>query len=266
MGQHFLIDGNVVRKIVEAGQVSRGDAIVEIGPGAGALTMALAGCGARVTALELDRGLIRLLQDLFEPYPTVTVIQGDALQVEWPQFTAAHFGEGVPVSLIANLPYNISAPLLYALFEQGFPFSSAVLMFQKEVARRVTAGRGDEEYGGLSALCRYYARSEILFNVSRNVFWPRPAVDSAVVGMRPVPRLLGEGEEKTFWKLVQGVFQQRRKTCVNGLMNLYKWPRQVAEKLLESAAITFNSRPEELSMEQFANLSRIIYNYCKQNQ
>lgn len=267
MGQHFLIDGNIVRKIVDAGEVSKDDAVAEIGPGAGALTVELAERGARVAALELDHGFVRLLRDLCEPYPAVTLVQGDALQVDWPYFIARHFGEGAPAKLIANLPYNISTPLLYALLEQQFPFGSAVLMFQKEVARKITAGPGDEEYGGLSVLCRYYTHSKILFNVSRNVFWPPPAVDSAVVSLKPVRHLLNEDEEAIIWLLVRGFFQQRRKTCLNGLLNVYDtWSRQAAAELLDQAAIAPHARPEELSVQQFAKLSRIIYNYCNQNE
>ncbi len=260
LGQNFLIDANIVRKVVAAAEIKRNDAVIEVGPGAGALTVALAETGADLLVLEIDHGLIQLLRDLLRPWPAVKVCHADVLKVSWSRLNAG-FGPGRAVKLISNLPYNISGPFVYDLLKENFPFSAAVLMFQKEVAGRLVAGPEDEEYGGLSVLCRYYTRSEKLFDVSRNVFWPRPNVDSTVVRLRPRERELPVKVEPLFWQFVQGAFQQRRKTLLNNMIRLYPLTRNTLEEILEEAEIDPVARPEELRPEQFAKLTLITYNY-----
>jgi 16S rRNA (adenine1518-N6/adenine1519-N6)-dimethyltransferase len=260
-GQNFLIDGNVVQKIVAALDVARGEAVVEVGPGVGALTQALAGREARIVALELDRGLVRLIQDLMQPFAAVKILQGDALQADWRSLCLHYFGAGVVAKLVSNLPYNISSPFMYTLLKQNFPFSRAVLMFQKEVAERIVAPPGDSNYGALSVLSQYYTAGEFLFKVSPNVFWPRPGVESGVLLFTPREKVLDEGQEAFFWKTVQGSFQQRRKTLLNSLSRVFSIPKEKAAGLLEEALIKPSARPETLSVSQFAKLSRIIYNY-----
>ncbi len=259
-GQNFLIDANIVRKIVSALDLVSGEAIIEIGPGAGALTLALVKSEVKVLALEIDRGLVGLLEKQFKQLPDVTIMHQDALKVEWPDLIAGYFSAGEAVKLVSNLPYNISGPFMYALFKAGFPFKRAVLMFQKEVAKRLIAAPGDSNYGGLSVICAYYAAGEILFDVSCNVFWPRPSVDSAVICLRPRNRVLSKTEEQVFWKIVQGVFQQRRKTIVKSLSSTLTQPRDLVAGLLEQASIEPSSRPEDLDVGQFAMLARITYN------
>jgi len=264
LGQNFLIDANIVRKIVAAVEAAPGDKIIEVGAGAGALSLALARPGIELTILEVDRGLVRLLRDILPQYPEVTISHKDVLEVNWRQLLG-EIPPGSKAKLVSNLPYNISGPFMYNLFKEGFPFERAVLMFQKEVALRLLANPGDSDYGSLSVLCRYYAEGRILFNVSKNVFWPRPKVGSAVILLRPRERTLTPGEEAVFWKLVQGVFRQRRKTILNGLQSTYLCSRDEATSLLNEANIDNFSRPEELSVEQFALLARITYNYHSKN-
>ncbi len=259
LGQNFLIDANIVRKIEAAVEAVPGDKIIEVGAGAGALTLALARTGIELTVLEIDKGLVRLLKDILPQRPEVKISHKDVLEVNWRQF----LGEAAPGGknkLVSNLPYNISGPFMYNLFKESFPFERAVLMFQKEVAMRLLANPGDSDYGSLSVLCRYYTEGRTLFNVSKNVFWPRPKVGSAVILLRPRKRTLTTGEEAVFWKLVQGVFRQRRKTILNGLLSIYSCSRDEATLLLNEANIDTLSRPEELSVEQFALLARITYN------
>lgn len=258
-GQNFLIDRNIAHKIVDAAELVSGDPVVEIGPGAGALTAILARRNMRVVALELDRGLAAALGELLRFYPDVTVLQEDALEVDWTALNRRHFNPADAVSLISNLPYHISAPLLYNLYKQNFPFKKAVLMFQKEVALRLTARPGTD-YGALSVFSRYYTTPEILFPVSRHVFWPRPKVDSAVVAMQPRRRGLGAGEELLFWRIVQVAFQQRRKMIVNSLRSACSWSREELVSLLRLAGIDPGARAETLSEEQFAKMARIAYN------
>ena len=264
LGQNFLIDANIVRKIEAAVEAVPGDKIIEVGAGAGALTLALARTGIELTVLEIDKGLVRLLKDILPQRPEVKISHKDVLEVNWRQF----LGEAAPGGknkLVSNLPYNISGPFMYNLFKESFPFERAVLMFQKEVAMRLLANPGDSDYGSLSVLCRYYTEGRTLFNVSKNVFWPRPKVGSAVILLRPRKRTLTTGEEAVFWKLVQGVFRQRRKTILNGLLSIYSCSRDEATLLLNEANIDTLSRPEELSVEQFALLARITYNYHSKN-
>jgi len=259
LGQNFLIDANVVRKIVAAAEVGPGDSVIEVGPGAGALTVTIARSGANLVVLEIDRGLVRLLGDLLQPWPTVRILEQDVLKSDWKELITT-FKHGAPIKLVSNLPYNISGPFMYNLFEEGFPFNGAVLMFQKEVAHRLVATPGDSDYGALSVISRYYTEGKILFAVSKNVFWPRPKVGSAVLKLQPRFRILNTEEEPLFWKLVQGVFQQRRKTIQNSMLRVFALPRPLLNGLLDEASIDPSSRPEELSVEQFAKLTRITYN------
>ncbi|MFO8191716.1 MAG: 16S rRNA (adenine(1518)-N(6)/adenine(1519)-N(6))-dimethyltransferase RsmA [Bacillota bacterium] len=259
-GQNFLIDGNIAQKIVGAAEIKKNEAVIEVGPGAGALTIRLARAGVPVLVLEIDRGLLLLINNLLQPWPHVQVSEGDALRVDWRKLIDG-FAPDRTIKLISNLPYNISGPFMYSLFECGFPFAGAVLMFQKEVAGRLVAKPGDRDYGSLSLLCAYYTEARILFGVSKNVFWPRPKIDSAILRLTPRRRILEPEEEPILWELVKTVFRQRRKTMLNGISTLFPGRRRdfVIEILL-SAGIDPGIRPEELDAGEFALLTRIIYN------
>ena len=260
LGQNFLIDGNTIQKIIAAARLKQGDSVIEIGPGSGALTFSMAASGIRLAALELDKGFAAMLGELLHSFKAATIIQGDALAVDWPDLIARFFPDGNPVKLISNLPYYISAPLMYNLFKAQFPFAEAVLMFQKEVAQRLTASPGDANYGSLTVLCRYYTNAAILFNVSRNVFWPSPGVDSAVIRLEPKQRQLDAAEETLFWKIVRGVFLQRRKTILKNMLSVFPYKREEVADLLSQASIEPGRRPETLDVHEFAKLTRIIYN------
>lgn len=259
-GQNFLVDANVAHKIAAALAAVPGKAAIEIGPGAGALTLLLYKDGYQVLALEIDRGLVHLLNTLFAGRAEVTVQQVDALKVNWRELIREYFGSDLEVKLVSNLPYVISGPFLFSILKEQFPFKAAVLMLQKEVARRLVAAPGDPDYGALSVLCCYYTQGKVLFDVSSNVFWPKPKVGSAVILLKPRSRLLALGEEPLFWTIVQGVFQQRRKTIFNNMVRLLPALRDHLTDLLTESGIDPVSRPEEIEVEQFAKLSQIIYN------
>ncbi|MDZ4131769.1 MAG: 16S rRNA (adenine(1518)-N(6)/adenine(1519)-N(6))-dimethyltransferase RsmA [Dethiobacteria bacterium] len=261
LGQNFLIDANIVRKIAAFVDVRPGDAVIEIGPGAGALTHALALSGADLVAVEVDRGLAAMLNGLFQPLPDVKILHQDILKVTWADLILRFFPASASIKLVSNLPYVISGPFIYALLKESFPFESAVLMLQKEVAHRLVADPGDTDYGGLSVLCQYYTTGKILFDVSHNVFWPRPKVGSAVLKLEPKRRELAMKEEEQLWFLVQGVFQQRRKTMLNSLLRLLPHPRDLIIALMEEAQVDPAIRPEQLNVGQFAKLAQITYNY-----
>jgi len=259
-GQNFLVDANIARKIAAALEAVPGKAAIEIGPGAGALTLLLYKDGYRVLALEIDRGLVHLLGGLFAGRAEVTVQQADALKVNWRELTREYFGLGIEVKLVSNLPYIISGPFIFSILKEHFPFQTAVLMLQKEVARRLVAAPGDPDYGALTVLCCYYTHGKVLFDVSSSVFWPKPKVGSAVILLKPRSRSLALDEEPLFWTIVQGVFQQRRKTIFNNMVRVLPTLRDHLADLLTEAGIDPVSRPEEIGVEQFAKLSRIIYN------
>ncbi|MGM0651418.1 MAG: 16S rRNA (adenine(1518)-N(6)/adenine(1519)-N(6))-dimethyltransferase RsmA [Bacillota bacterium] len=261
LGQNFLIDGNIARNIIAALALEPGDAVVEIGPGAGALTLLMAQKKVDIIALEIDRGLSNMLTVIMKSWLNVEIINRNALKVNWSDFIYEKFGVERKVKLISNLPYIISGPFMYSLFESNFPFESAILMFQKEVARRLVARPGESNYGALSVLSQYYTEGKVLFNVPSTVFWPRPTVDSAVIRLLPLSRSLSVEEEKLMWHIVQGSFQQRRKTLYNNLSRLFKDYPALSPAILERASIDPGKRPEELTTGQFAILASLAYNY-----
>jgi 16S rRNA (adenine1518-N6/adenine1519-N6)-dimethyltransferase len=259
-GQNFLIDANVARKIAAAVEMVPGKAALEIGPGAGALTLLLYREGYKVLAIEIDRGLVQLLKGVFNNREEITIRQADALKQNWRKLIKDHFSQDTAVKLVSNLPYVISGPFIFSILKEAFPFQTAVLMLQKEVALRLVAAPGASDYGALSVLCQYYTDGKILFDVSSNVFWPKPKVGSSVILLLPRRHSLKVEEEPLFWMIVQGVFQQRRKMMLNNLARILPGPRDRLGDLLTTAGINHTSRPEELGVEQFAKLTRIIYN------
>jgi 16S rRNA (adenine1518-N6/adenine1519-N6)-dimethyltransferase len=258
-GQNFLIDANVARKIVAAlDQIPSRD-VIEIGPGAGALTALMVQKGDRVLALEIDRGLTGFLRQTFSEFEKVQIREADALKIKWQELLNEDFA-GLRPKLISNLPYVISGPFLFSILKEFFPFRGSVLMLQKEVALRLVASPGDPDYGALSVLCRYYTQGKVLFDVSSNVFWPKPKVGSSVILLLPRKRLLAPETEPLFWTVVQGLFQQRRKTILKSLGRLLPTSREERGDLLSAAGLEAGARPEELKVEQFAKLTAIIYN------
>lgn len=260
LGQNFLVDRNIAFKIVDAAALQRGDPVVEIGPGAGALTAILAERAMRAVAVELDRGFAAALAGMLPSGGSVSVLREDALKIDWSALQRRYFMPGEAVTLLSNLPYNISTPLLYALYKQNFPFKKAILMFQKEVALRLLAAPG-RNYGALSVLSGYYTAAEVLFSVSRTSFWPPPEVDSAVVALRPRCRELKAAEEPLFWQIVQIAFQQRRKMISNSLRPLLGESRSKLLLILRQAGIDPGARAEMISVAQFAKIARIAYNH-----
>lgn len=263
LGQNFLIDANIARKIVNSLELETGDLVFEVGPGAGALTAELAKSGAQLVAIEIDRGLYKLLCELFEKWPNVKLLNEDVIKLNWNHIIEQYTDGHQPVKLVSNLPYVISGPFIYAILKCFFPFQKAIIMLQQEVARRLIAPPGDSDYSALSVFCQYYNVGEILFNVSNNVFWPRPQVSSAVLKLEPRSRLLGLEEELLLWNLVQESFQQRRKTLLNNLNRIYPELKEKLPGILNEASVKEQARPEDLSSGQFAMLARITYNYLK---
>ena len=239
-GQNFLINEQVVRGIAREAQVGPGDLVLEIGPGIGTLTQALAETGAQVKSVEIDRTLLHVLAKTLEGYDNVEIVPGDVLKVDLGEVT-----EHRPFTVAANLPYYITTPIIFALLEENLPLQRLVVMVQKEVAERMIAAPGGKDYGPLSLALQYYSQPRLAIPVPARDFMPAPKVDSMVVD---VPA-------KLYFRVVKAAFSQRRKMLSNCLKTLGITPDQV-KALLDGAGIDGKRRGESLSMDEFGSLAR----------
>jgi 16S rRNA (adenine1518-N6/adenine1519-N6)-dimethyltransferase len=258
LGQNFLIDQNVLHKIVGAAELSGDKGVLEIGPGIGALTQQLAKTAGRVLAVEIDQRLLPILAETLEPYPHATVVHGDVLKLDLPALIRQHFDGMAGVSVVANLPYYITTPIIMKLLEEKLPLENIVVMIQKEVADRMAARPGGKEYGSLSIAVQFYCEAELVAIVPRTVFVPQPNVDSAVIRLRvrKEPPVHVQDED-FFFEVVQASFVQRRKTIYNNLAARFftKETKPELEALLHSIGIDPIRRGETLSMEEYARLA-----------
>ena len=264
-GQNFLVDANTLTKIVTAGALGPGDAVLEIGAGLGVLTRALAetvGASGRVISLEIDQDLLPALAETVGELPQVEIVPGDAMALDWPAFLDMRFaslGNDMQVSVVANIPYNITSPLLTTLLDQRGRFARIVLLVQKEVAARLGAKPGTPDYSALAVFTQFHAQVETIGIVSRRVFFPPPDVDSAIVRLTPhsAPPV-AVPDESLFFAVVRAAFGQRRKALLNALSGdpALGWSREQAAAALAAAAIDPGRRGETLSLEEFARLAR----------
>lgn len=248
-GQNFLINEKVVRGIAEYAQVVPGDLVLEIGPGIGTLTQALAETGARVKSVEIDRSLLPVLARTLEGYPNVEIVPGDVLKIDLAEVT-----EHRPFTVAANLPYYITTPIIFALLEQDLPLQRLVVMVQKEVAERMIASPGGKEYGPLSLALQYYSRPRLAIPVPAHDFMPAPRVDSMVVVCEKREQPPVSANPKAFFQVVRAAFSQRRKMLSNCLKTLGLSADQVKD-LMAQAGIDLKRRGESLSMEEFGQLA-----------
>ncbi|GGH39804.1 16S rRNA (adenine(1518)-N(6)/adenine(1519)-N(6))-dimethyltransferase RsmA [Paenibacillus segetis] len=261
LGQNFLIDQNILSKIVAAAGLDKSKGALEIGPGIGALTEKLAQEAGKVAAVEIDQRLIPILREVLEPYPQINVIHGDVLKLDLRSLFETEFGDVSGVSVVANLPYYVTTPILMKLLEEKLPLEHIVVMIQKEVAERMAASPGGKEYGSLSIAVQYYSEPELICKVPHTVFIPQPNVESAVIrlSVRQEPPVQVD-DEGFFFEVVQSSFTQRRKTIANNLKSRF-FPgegREKLELLLADAEIEPTRRAETLSLEEFARLSNVL--------
>ena len=247
LGQNFLRDENVARNIIDSIHLRADDVVVEIGPGQGALTKYLAGTCSRVIAVEVDERAVRLLQETFGD--TIELLHADVLTVS---LSAMARTQGQRLRVVGNIPYNITSEILFWLFEHQEVVEDATLMVQLEVARRFVAQPETKEYGILSIMLRYYTEPEFLFKVSRNSFFPRPEIDSAIVRLRFRENLL-ECDRELLTAVVRSTFGKRRKTLRNGLRYM-----GFDAKLLDSVPFDLTRRPEELTLGEFLELTKLL--------
>jgi 16S rRNA (adenine1518-N6/adenine1519-N6)-dimethyltransferase len=253
LGQNFLRDDEVIRRIVDALNINNADTVIEIGPGTGALTRGLVEKAGRVIAIEFDRDLVALLTEQFAARTNFTLLNRDALNIDF-RDAAGNNNDAESVKLAANLPYNISTPILQRLIDQRFLFSKLVLMFQREVVDRITAPAGGKDRGYLSVLVEDAFEYERIMDVAPEAFYPAPKVWSSVV--RLTPRRSSVDDEYLFRKLVSASFAQRRKTILNNL----KSTTPNAVDLLEAASIDGKRRAETLTISEWADLTRVFGN------
>ena len=258
-GQNFLTNRIIPEDIAESCADNPESLIIEIGPGIGCLTKELAERYRKVVAVEIDKGLIPVLDKTLAEYDNITVINEDIMKIDL-EALVSEYSEGMPVSVCANLPYYITTPILMRLLESGVKFSSITVMVQNEVAARLAAKPGSADYGAITASLGYYGTVRRLFKVSAGCFVPAPKVDSAVVriDLYKEPKYKVSDEE-LFKNLIKAAFEMRRKTLQNAISA--KFPQYSKEKLTEAiTSLGFDERVrgERLSTEDFANLSNIL--------
>jgi 16S rRNA (adenine1518-N6/adenine1519-N6)-dimethyltransferase len=255
LGQNFLRDDNILRKIVDAVGPMPGELVLEIGPGPGALTKPLVGSGARIVAVEVDPRAVQLLTETFGE--RLQLIHADVRTVELASLTSANERT---LRVVGNIPYYLTSEILFWIIDQRKTVTEATLMVQLEVARRLVAGPGTKEYGILSVFMKHYTECRMLFKVSRNCFFPRPDVDSAVIQMRmrtDLPAI----DDVQFRTVVRSTFGNRRKTLRNGLKSA-GW----TDAQLDATGFDLTQRPEELTAEEFVRLSTILPGSCTQSE
>ena len=259
-GQNFLIDEHVLDKIIRAAEITKDDYVLEIGPGIGTMTQYLACAAREVTAVEIDRALIPILEDTLKEYDNVSIINEDILKVDIAALAKEKNG-GRPIKVVANLPYYITTPIIMGLFESHVPLESITVMVQKEVVDRMQVGPGTKDYGALSLAVQYYAEPYIVANVPPNCFMPRPAVGSAVIRLtrhqKPPVEVM---DEKLMFRLIRASFNQRRKTLATGLKNSgeLNLSKEVITDAIEKLGKGSSVRGEALDLEEFARLTNII--------
>lgn len=260
-GQNFLIDTNVLDKIIQAAEITKDDYVIEIGPGIGTMTQHLCENARGVTAVEIDRALIPILKETLADYDNVSIINEDILKIDLIKLIEVK-NDGKPVKIVANLPYYITTPIIMWLFEAHVPVLSITVMVQKEVADRMQVGPGTKDYGALSLAVQYYAKPQIITTVSPNCFIPRPKVGSAVIRLTAYEKPVVQVEdERLLFRVIRASFNQRRKTLVNSLYNSqdFTFKKEQIVKALEMMNLSENIRGEALTLEQFAKLSNLLF-------
>ena len=258
LGQNFLIDDNVIDRILEGARLSETDRIIEVGPGIGTLTREMGKVAENVVAIEIDKTLIPILKETLADLDNVEVVNEDILKVDVQELINEKLNGG-PVKLVANLPYYITTPIVMKFLEEDIPVTDIVVMVQKEVADRMNAKPSTKDYGALSVAVQYYCDTEIVAKAPRHMFVPQPNVDSIVIGLhvRDEKKYIVDNED-IFFKTVKASFGQRRKTLLNSLGGLGFLSKDEIREALQAANIDEKRRGETLSIDEFANLSNEI--------
>ena len=258
MGQNFLIESWVPRDIADSCGADKSTGVLEIGPGIGPLTQQLARRAGKVVSVELDARLYPVLRETMRGADNFTLIEGDAMKLDFAQVVQEHFSGLRPI-LCANLPYNITTPVLTKCVESRC-FDSLTVLIQKEVAQRICAEAGTAEYGAFTVLMQYYTAPQMLFTVPASCFLPAPKVTSAVIHcpVRKTPPV-EVVSESALWRTVKAGFALRRKTLVNSLQTGYQLPKERLTEIVTACGLSPTVRGERLTLEDFARLSNALY-------
>jgi 16S rRNA (adenine1518-N6/adenine1519-N6)-dimethyltransferase len=258
MGQNFLIQEWVPKRILQVSGIDRETGVLEIGPGIGVLTQELCGAAGKVMTIELDRALLPVLDETLSKFDNLEIVNGDVLKLPLRQLIAEKLPQK-KLAACANLPYNITTPVLRALLELEC-FQQITVMIQKEVAQRICAKPGTPEYGAFTVFVNYYASPSICFDVPPDCFYPRPKVTSSVITLKTFSRDAAIEEREFFFSVTRAAFSQRRKTLVNGLSSLTAG--KLSKEQLQDAIVSCGFQPlvrgETLSLEDFMRLSRLL--------
>ncbi len=259
-GQNFLIDNHVLDKIISSAEIDKSDVVIEIGPGIGTLTAAIAEKAFKVIAVEIDRTLIPILRDTLSEFYNIEIINEDILKVDISAIAEKYSDKNIKV--VANLPYYITTPIIMEILERRLPIESMTVMVQKEVASRMGAEPSSKDYGSLSLSVQYFCKPYIVANVPRNCFIPRPNVDSAVIRLTILKEPSAETKDvKLMFDIIKSAFSQRRKTLINCIFNSGNlgFSKEEIMEILNKAGFDERVRGETLKLSDFAKLSDIIY-------
>ena len=267
LGQNFLVDRNIIEKIIDAAELTEGTLVIEIGPGMGALTQIAAERAGKVIAVEIDRHLIPVLGEGVGHLDNVEIINQDILKTDINELIesekqnfAASGHEIEKVVILGNLPYYITTPIIMGILEREIKMDTMVIMMQKEVAERIVATPGGKTYGALSIACQFFCETDYITTVPRTVFQPQPKVDSAVLRLdkrTDLPWEIGAGGRKLFFEVVRAGFNRRRKTLLNALTAL-GMDKEDLKSILDEAGVEPSRRAETLSIQEFANVANAI--------
>lgn len=267
LGQNFLVDRNIIEKIIDAAELTQETLVIEVGPGMGALTQLAAEKAGKVIAVEIDRHLIPVLNEVLGPIENVEIINRDILKTDINELIVAekkNFSDSgrelKRVVILGNLPYYITTPIIMGILEKEVDMDTMVIMMQKEVADRIVATPGGKTYGALSIACQFFCETNYVTTVPRTVFQPQPKVDSAVLRLdrrKDLPWDIGAGGRELFFKVVRAGFNMRRKTLLNALSAM-GIDKAELKNILESVEVEPSRRAETLSIQEFARISNKI--------
>ncbi len=253
-GQNFLIDENIKRKIIKAADLQKDDTVIEIGSGFGVLTEDFLKETKRVIAVEKDRRLAEVLRERFKDFSNLEIVNADILQIDFRNLKLSK-----KTKVIGNLPYYITTPIIFHLFERREIIDFILITVQKEVGERLTANPGNKDYGILSVKTKFFSQPKIIFNIPAKCFFPVPNVHSCLVKLDIYKeKKYSVQDEKSFFKIIEAAFSQRRKTILNCLVSNFSLSKSLGKELLRDAGIDFKRRGETLSLEEFVGLNKSI--------
>jgi 16S rRNA (adenine1518-N6/adenine1519-N6)-dimethyltransferase len=259
LGQNFLADKNIIDKIIDGSLIGEEDLVIEIGPGIGVLTEAAAKKAKKVIAVEIDSHLIPILKDTLAEWENIEIIHADILKTDLQQLIADNQGYA-SIKVIGNLPYYITTPIIMKFLEEHVPVSSITIMLQKEVADRIKGKPASKEYGAISVAVQYYCTIETIVQVPKEVFIPRPNVDSTVIRLDlRREKLVDLRDESLFFQTIKASFGQRRKTLLNALTGLSGMSKDKIFEVLSASSIDPVRRGETLSIQEFATIANEVW-------